>query len=151
MSCIVALDERQAAIRAGGFVRSQLCVREQPLGGSVRLLALRGELDQTTAAGLVVKLKRGVPQRRPGVIVDLTELTSLDAIGVGLLQDSQLRLAGAEGCLAVVSPEPHHSRLIPESATLDVFRSRAEAIVAVHRIVLMRPRAVRSVLDVPAG
>lgn len=114
---------------------------------------------------LVVKLKRGVPQRRPGVIVDLTELTSLDATGVTLLQDSQLRLAGAEGCLALVSPEPHHarlSRLIPESATLDVFRSRAEAIAAVHRIVLgasasqrshvlMQPRAVRSMLDVPAG
>jgi anti-anti-sigma factor len=135
-------------------VRSHLCVGEQPLGGSVRLLALRGELDQTTAAGLVVKLKPGVPQRRPGVIVDLTELTSLDAIGVGLLQDSQLRLADAEGCLALVSPEPHHarlSRLIPESATLDVFRSRAEAIAAVHRIVLMQPRAVRSMLDVPAA
>jgi anti-anti-sigma factor len=135
-------------------LRSHLCVREQPLGGSVCLLALRGELDDTTVAGLVVKLKRGVPERRPGVIVDLTELTSLDAIGVRLLQDSQLRLAGAEGCLAVVSPERHQSRLsrlIPGSATLDVFRSRAEAIAAVRRIVLMRPRAVRSVLDVPAG
>lgn len=135
-------------------MRSHLRVREQPLGGSVRLLALQGELDQTTAAGLVVKLKRGLPQRRPGVIIDLTELTSLDATGVGLLQDSQRRLAGSEGCLAVVSPEPHHSRLlqlIPESAPLDVFRSRTEAIAAVHRIVLTRPRAVRSVLDIPAG
>lgn len=135
-------------------MRSHLSVHEQPLDGCVRLLALRGELDQTTTAGLVVKLKRGVPQRRPGVIVDLTELTSLDAMGVGMLQDSQRRLADVEGCLAVVSSEPHHSRLlplIPESATLDVFRSRAEAIAAVHRIVLMRPRAVRSVLDIPAG
>ena len=135
-------------------MRSHLDVREQPLGGSARLLTLRGELDHTTVAGLVEKLKRGVPQRRPGVIVDLTELTSLDATGVRLLQDSQLRLAGAEGCLAVVSPEAHHSRLlrlISESATLVVFRSRAEAVAAVHRIVLMRPRAVRSVLDVPAG
>jgi len=38
-----------------------------------------------------------------------------------------------------------------DRATLDVFRSRAEAIAAVHRIVLMRPRAVRTMLDVPAG
>jgi anti-anti-sigma factor len=135
-------------------VRSHLSVREQPLDGSVCLLALRGELDQTTVAGLVVKLKRGVPQRRPGVIVDLTELTSLDPTGVRLLQDSQLRLAGAEGCLAVVSPQAldsRLSRLISGTASLDVFRSRAEAIAAVHRIVRMQPRAVRSVLDVPAG
>jgi len=135
-------------------VGSHLYVREQPLGGSVCLLALRGELDHTTVAGLVVKLKPGAPERRPGVIVDLTELTSLDANGVRLLQDSQVRLASAEGCLAVVSPEPHHLRLlrpIPGSATLDVYRSRAEAIAAVHRIVLMQPRAVCSVLDVPPG
>jgi len=135
-------------------VRSHLSVREQPLGGSVCLLALRGELDQTTAAGLLVKLKRGVPEGRPGVIVDLTELTSLDPIGVRLLHDSQLRLAGVEGCLAVVSPDALDSRLlrlISATATLDVFRSRAEAIEAVHRIVLRQPRAVRSVLDVPAG
>jgi anti-anti-sigma factor len=135
-------------------VRSHLSVREQPLGGSVCLLALRGELDHTTVAGLVVKLKRGLPDGRPGVIVDLTELTSLDPIGVRLLRDSQLRLAGVEGCLAVVSPEAldsQLSRLIPGSVSLDVFRSRAEAIAAVHRAVLMQPRAVRSVLDVPAG
>ena len=135
-------------------MRSHLSVREQPLGGSVCLLALRGELDHTTVAGLVVKLKRAVPEGRPGVIVDLTELRSLDPIGVRLLHDSQLRLAGAEGCLAVVSPEAldsQLSRLISGSARLDVFRSRAEAIAAVHRIVLMRPGAVRSVLDVPAG
>ena len=135
-------------------MRSQLSVREQPLGGSVRLLALRGELDHTTVPGLVIKLKRGVPERRPGVILDLTELTSLDPTGVRLLQDSQLRLTGVEGCLAVVSPQALDSRLlrlISESAPLDVFRSRAEAIAAVHRIVLRQPRAVRSVLDVPAG
>ena len=124
------------------------------LAGSVRLLALRGELDHTTVPGLVIKLKRGVPERRPGVILDLTELTSLDPTGVRLLQDSQLRLTGVEGCLAVVSPQALDSRLlrlISESAPLDVFRSRAEAIAAVHRIVLRQPRAVRSVLDVPAG
>ena len=135
-------------------MRSHLSVREQPLGGSVCLLALRGELDHTTAAGLLVKLKRGVREGRPGVIVDLTELTSLDPIGVRLLHDSQLRLAGVEGCLAVVSPDALDSQLlrrISGSPTLDVFRSRADAIEAVHRIVLRQPRAVRSVLDVPAG
>ena len=78
-------------------MRSHLSVREQPLGDSVCLLALRGELDRTTVAGLVVKIKRGgAPEGRPGVIVDLTELTSLDPIGVRSLHDSQLRLAGVD-------------------------------------------------------
>jgi len=81
-------------------VRSHLSVREQPLGGSVCLLALRGELDRTTVAGLVVKLKRGgAPEGRPGVIVDLTELTSLDPIGVRSLQDSPSgRRGGLPSC-----------------------------------------------------
>jgi anti-anti-sigma regulatory factor len=138
-----------------GLVSFQLEVRDRSLDRRIRLLVLRGQLDRTTMPSVAATLKTPRSRQEPGVIVDITELTSLDTSGIALLRDTQSRLAGAGGWLAVVSDELCDARLpaaIRWGYAVDVFRSRAEAIAAVkRRIVLVRPTAVRSLLDVPVG
>ena len=134
---------------------SQLDFSDRSLDRRIRLLVLQGRLDRTTTSGLAATLESSLSSHGPGVIVDLTELTALDASGIGLLHDTQMRLAGAGGCLAVVGDEFCNAWLLRTTRwgfTLDVFHSRAEAIAAVNRgILLVRPAAVRSLLDVPVG
>jgi anti-anti-sigma factor len=134
---------------------SQLEVIDRPLDNQIRLLVLQGELDRTTTPSLAATLRSAHSRDRLGVIVDLTELTSLDASGIGLLRDSNLRLAGAGGRLVVVSDELRDAWLLATTrwgSTPDVFHSRAAAVAAVkRRSLLVQPMAVRSLLDVPAG
>lgn len=133
---------------------SQLKVSDRSLDHHIRLVALQGELDSTTTPRLAATLKRACPSEGRSVIVDLTELRSLDASGIGLLHDSQLRIANAGGRLIVISDELRDAWLLASTRwfAADTFHSRAEAIAAVkRRSLLVRPAAVRSLLDVPAG
>jgi anti-anti-sigma factor len=136
-------------------MRSHLEVGDQPLDYPIHLLVLRGQLDRATAPSLAATLTSVLSEQKPGVIVDLTEVTSLDSTGVALLRDSRLRLARGNGCLAVVNEQlagSQPSALTAADTTLDIFRTRTEAIAAVRRGVWMvRPAAVRSLLDVPVG
>lgn len=134
---------------------SHLEIGDQPLDHPIHLLVLRGQLDRTTTPSLAATLTSALSERKPGVIVDLTKVTSLDSSGLALLRDLQLRLARANGCLAVVSDPQCRSQLsalIATDATLDVLRTRAEAIAAVRRGVWMvRPAAACSPRDTPVG
>jgi len=136
-------------------VVSHLEVTEQPLGRYVRVLVLRGRLDRTTAARLASTLTSALADDSARVVVDLSDLASLDASGLALLRDSQARLAGAHGCLALVGEGPCRAQLsapATEGPVLDVFQTRAEALAAVRRDVsVTRPCAVRWLLDIPAG
>jgi anti-anti-sigma factor len=134
---------------------SHLEIGDQPLDHPLHLLVLRGELDQITAPSLAATMTRALSERKPGIIVDLIEVTSLDSCGLAALRDSHLRLARANGCLAVVSEQlPPRSAAggHTDTATLDVFRTRTEAIAAVRRGVWrVGPAAVRSLLHIPVG
>ena len=134
---------------------SQLEFSDRLLGRRIRLLTLRGELDHTTMRRVATKLTTAYSRREPGVIIDITELTSLDASGVALLDDTAARLAGAGGWIGIVSDERGHPSLLADTrwnGAVNVFHSRAEAIDAVnHRTFLVRPAPVRSLLDIPRG
>jgi len=136
-------------------VSSRLKVSDRSLDNRIRLLVLQGELDRATAPGLAARLSCAWPRHGSGVIVDLTQVTSLDASGITLLHNSQLRFAGAGGRLAVVSEDlcgPRGVAATRWGPTLDVFPSRTQAVAAVARCsMLVRPTAVRSLLDVPSG
>ncbi len=133
---------------------SDLEVSEQPLG-SIRVLVLRGRLDRTTSPSLASRLTSALSEQRARVIVDLTDLTSMDASGLALLCDAQLGPAGADRCLAVVGVAPLGAQLsqpASEGRTLDLFHTRAEALAEVRRpVATARPCAVRPLRDVPAG
>lgn len=134
---------------------SDLEVSEQPLGRSTRVLILRGRLDRMTSPSFASTLTSALSEHSARVVVDLTDLASLDASGLALLRDSQERLADANGCLAVVGEGPCHAQLsapTPGGPILDVFHTRAEAVAAVRRdVASTRPAAVRPLLEIPAG
>ena len=134
---------------------SQLKVSDQSLDNRIRLLVLQGELDRATTPSLAATLNSPWSRHGRGVIVDLTRVTSVDATGIGLLRNSQLRLARVGGCLAIVSDDVCDSKLVTATRSgpvLDVFHSRAGALAAVkRRSLLVQPTAVRSLLDVPSG
>jgi len=136
-------------------MNSHLDIADEPVDRSIRLLVLRGELDRTTTPVLAGRLSQALRMRRPAVIVDVTELTSMDAAGLALLHDSQSQMAAAHGCLAVVGDRVYESRgspRLPAGTTLDVAATRAQAIEDARRsAVAVRPCAVRSLLDVPYG
>jgi len=134
---------------------SHLEIADQPLDESTRLLVLRGELDRTTTPQLAVRLSQALLTRRPAVIVDLTELTSMDAAGVALLRDSQSQMAAVRGCLAVVGERARHAPGTVRQLTgitLGVSPTLAHAIAEARRSAAVEgPAAVRSLWDVPAG
>lgn len=131
---------------------SHLDVGDQPLDYPIHLLVLKGQLDRATVPTLAATLTSALSEHKPGVIVDLTDVTSLDASGLALLRDSQVRLARRNGRLAVVGEQRCDSQLsalTATDATLDVFRTRTDAIAAVRRGVWkVRLPAVRSVIDI---
>jgi anti-sigma B factor antagonist len=133
----------------------QLEVSEQALERSIRVVVLRGRLDRTTSPRLACSLTSALAERPGRIVVDLIDLTSLDASGVAVLRDSQARLADANGCLAFVGEGPCHAQLsavTPDGPILAVFHTRAEALAAIRRdVAVRRPCAVRSLRDIPAG
>jgi anti-anti-sigma factor len=137
------------------LMTSHLEIADEPLDRSIRLIVLRGELDRTTTPQLAVRLSQALLRRRPAVIVDLTELTSMDAAAVALLHDSQSQIAAARGYLAVVGDRARHWHLSARpraGITLDVSATRAQAIATARRSAAVAgPCAVRPLLDVPAG
>ena len=74
-------------------------------------LALQGELDLCSGAGLALRL---ADEGRLGVrvVVDLAELDFIDPAGMGVLQRAAL-WAGEEGWeLSITGPRPHVSRVL---------------------------------------
>ena len=135
---------------------SDLEVNEQPLGRSVRVVVLRGRLDRTTSPRLACTLTNALAERTAArVVVDISDLTSVDASGLALLRDSHARLADANGRFAVAGEGPCQAQLSAvarDGAFVEVFQTRAQALAAVRQgVPARRPCAVRALRDIPAG
>jgi len=71
-------------------------------GGSV--LFLRGELDMSTLPILEAALAPLVARGQPATL-DLSELSFIDSMGVGVLVRASLRLSADKACLTLHSPQ----------------------------------------------
>ena len=69
------------------------------------LIAGSGEVDIATVPPLRAALAEAAEAESPRLIVDLTDVTFIDCVGVGAILHAKRR-AGAEGRMAVVVPEP---------------------------------------------
>lgn len=76
------------------------------------VVTVRGELDVLTAAALGGFLDVAITQRGRPVVVDVAELTFIDASGLGQLARVLPRLRQDGGELVVVSPSPMLSKLL---------------------------------------
>ncbi len=69
--------------------------------GALRV-ALRGEVDFTSAPRMTAAIRQAVADRRPGAVhVDLAEVSFLDSSGIGVLVDV-MKAAGQAGAPFVV-------------------------------------------------
>ena len=94
------------------------------------VVALRGELDATNAAGTARMLQAAVtPQSR--IIVDLAQVTFMDCRGVHELISARAQVHQAGGALLLARPQPIVRRLLSLldlTGLLPVFTNLEEAI-----------------------
>jgi anti-anti-sigma factor len=109
----------------------QLLVTSQ---GETTILAGKGEVDIATVPPLRAALTDAAEAERPNFIVDLTDVTFIDSVGVGAILHAKRR-AGAEGRMAVVVPEASYARVIFEvvgaDQVLSVFTTREDALASI--------------------
>jgi anti-anti-sigma factor len=82
------------------------------LVGSEAVLALRGEVDLTTAPELAVHIDRAIEQGHRIVVLDLAALEFMDSSGLDVIESSAQRLAQSGGALWIRSPSAMLRRLL---------------------------------------
>lgn len=76
--------------------------------GPCTVLALSGEIDQSSAVRFRVELEAAIDQRRARVVVDLTRVVFMDAAAVGELVHALGRTGWTKGSICLTGP----SRLV---------------------------------------
>jgi anti-sigma B factor antagonist len=106
----------------------------EPLTDDASLVAVGGELDLSTVPALRGALSGALDRGITRLVVDLTDVTFVDSVGVGAILHSKRRL-GADGLLAVVLAPETYARVIFDvvgaDAVVEVFETRAEAAARV--------------------
>jgi stage II sporulation protein AA (anti-sigma F factor antagonist) len=105
------------------------------LEGGVQAIAVRGELDLSTAADLERPLEDALENGQGPVLVDLTECEFIDSTGIALIVRAMQRLQGAgTGRNLVVRSYNDQVRRVLDITGLDVsipvHRTRDEALAA---------------------
>jgi anti-sigma B factor antagonist len=116
-------------------------VTEQPLSevsyrDSVGVVSLRGEVDIVQAQDLRQRLAGVVRNEDLGLVVDLSETTYIDSVGVSLLFELAERLAERQLRLAVVLPEgglvTRVLRIVNLKSVAELHPTVDDAIAAIH-------------------
>lgn len=89
-----------------------LCIDVSCPDGDTLVVAPVGEADVCTVPVLRQVLSEATGAGRPRVIVDLDQLTFMDASTLGALVDARLRISAAGGVLQVRCRRRHHRRLL---------------------------------------
>jgi anti-anti-sigma factor len=104
---------------AGGGARFSVT---PSLVGSEAVLALRGEVDLTTAPELAVQIDVAIDQGHRFVVLDLAGLEFMDSSGLDVIDSSAQRLAESGGALSIRSPSAMVRRLLTLVGLLDLVR-----------------------------
>lgn len=79
-------------------------------------LALRGELDMSSAPLLADALRNVARGRRKLIVLDLAELEFMDVAGLRTILDAARRARRDGGRMAIANPSPHIVRLLELTA-----------------------------------
>ncbi|MFD9947133.1 STAS domain-containing protein [Nonomuraea sp. NPDC059023] len=97
-----------------------------------QVVELRGELDISTAPYLMHELGTVLGlARQPRVVMDASELTFMDSMGMRAILDFHRGVKACGGQLALVGPTQHVQRVLRVTGVdryLDVFDSVADAV-----------------------
>lgn len=102
----------------------------------VRVIAVRGELDLSTAPDLEGPLDAAVNDNGGSVLIDLGECEFIDSTGIALIVRGWQKLAGdGKGHLAICSPTEQVRRVLDVSGldqSIPVHASRDEGVAALR-------------------
>jgi len=98
------------AYSRGEMEPPEFALTEDPIDAERHVVAIRGDLDLTTAPELRDVLARAIESGRTKLVVDLTETTYLDSSGLTALVTTHKRLRAHEGAMAVVATDPSIQR-----------------------------------------
>jgi anti-anti-sigma factor len=103
---------------------------------SVGVVSLRGEIDIVQAHDLRERLVRAIRNEDLGLVVDLSDATYIDSVGVSLLFELAERLAERQLRLAVVVREgglvTRVLRIVNLKSVAEVHATVNEAVAAIH-------------------
>jgi anti-sigma B factor antagonist len=108
--------------------------QERPAGSDITVFVLHGEVDLHVAPEVRARLGAAIESGASGVVIDLSHVTFLDSMALGVLLGAlkQLRARGSE--LHLVVPTPELRRIFELTLLDEVFalaRTRQEAFAAV--------------------
>lgn len=102
----------------------------------VRVIAVRGELDLSTAPDLEGPLDAAVDGGGSSVLIDLSECEFIDSTGIALIVRGWQKLEGdGDGRLAICSPTEQVRRVLDVSGldqSIPVHPSRDEGVAALR-------------------
>jgi len=104
--------------------------------GEPAVWRLRGDIDMASAGTVRADLLRALPEDRPHVVLDLTEVGFMDSAGLHVLFAVQREVSNRDGALAIVAGDaPQVRRLLEVVApreALPVVATRDAALRHVH-------------------
>ena len=99
--------------------------------GATAIFSVRGELDLHEAPELQDRVRAAIDRGAKLIVVDLTDVTFIDSMALGVLLATARKLHPAGGRLRLVVPNPSIRRIFEISLLDQVFtldRSRGEAL-----------------------
>jgi anti-sigma B factor antagonist len=108
--------------------------QERPAGSDIVVFVLHGEVDLHVSPELRARLTAAIESGAPGVVVDLSRVTFLDSMALGVLLGALKLLRARGGELHLVVPTPELRRIFELTLLDEVFalaRTRQEAFAAV--------------------
>jgi anti-sigma B factor antagonist len=88
-------------------------VGSEVVEGEIHVIAVRGEIDLSTAPELREPLERALQQDQPSILIDLTECDFVDSTGVALIVEAWQRVGEQEdGRIALCCPNPQVRRVL---------------------------------------
>jgi anti-sigma B factor antagonist len=108
--------------------------QERPAGSDIVVFVLHGEVDLHVSPELRARLTDAIESGASGVVVDLSHVTFLDSMSLGVLLGALKLLRARGGELRLVVPSPELRRIFELTLLDEVFalaRTRQEAFASV--------------------
>lgn len=98
------------------------------------LFILEGELDAYTGPGLREDLTRSSGEGARWLFIELSAVSYIDSVGLGILVGAAKRVLAENGGLAVVAPRPNVLRVFEISGTRELLNVAGDLPAAAQRL-----------------
>jgi len=116
--------EARATRRYARLATPEFLVTEEALDADRHVIAFRGEIDLISAQELRQKLTGAIKDGKTRIVVDLTDTTYLDDIGLGVFMAAWKKLRARGGALVFVNVDPKIAKTFEITGLDELFAIR---------------------------